>query len=196
MGTVPFLGVDAMIRWVAGRGAESIIRELTESLEAEFGRWEDFDKTARIASHSRDGVIELMPINDQTTYGFKYVNGHPSNPARGFQTVTAFGVLADVHNGYPVFVSEMTVLTALRTAATSALAVARQCSSLPVASSRWPSTTGPGSNPCERAFTRAASMSSTDTAHPTKPPCVMPCTPSGRGLDGSGWLGSGATTSR
>lgn len=122
MGTVPFLGVEAMIRWVAGRGAEPIIRELTVALEAEFLRWEAFDKTARVASHSRDGVIELMPISDRTTYGFKYVNGHPGNPARGFQTVTAFGVLADVHNGYPTFVSEMTLLTALRTAATSAVA--------------------------------------------------------------------------
>jgi ornithine cyclodeaminase len=66
-------------------------------------------------------VIELMPISDPDLYAFKYVNGHPFNPARGFQTVTAFGVLADVHNGYPVFLAEMTVLTALRTAATSAM---------------------------------------------------------------------------
>src|SRR5689334_4444223 len=107
MSMVPFLGVDAMITWVADRGAETVIRELTDALEAEFVRWESFDKTARVASHSHDGVIELMPISDTTDYGFKYVNGHPSNPARGFQTVTAFGVLADVHNGYPSFVAEM-----------------------------------------------------------------------------------------
>ncbi|MGW9557854.1 ornithine cyclodeaminase [Nocardiopsis sp. NPDC055551] len=50
-----------------------------------------------------------------------YVNGHPFNPARGFQTITAFGVLADVDNGYPTFLAEMTLLTALRTAATSAM---------------------------------------------------------------------------
>ena len=42
--------------------------------------------------------------------------------ARGFQTVTAFGVLAKVSNGYPVLFTEMTILTALRTAATSAMA--------------------------------------------------------------------------
>lgn len=63
-----------------------------------------------------------MPAADAERYAFKYVNGHPSNPARGFQTVTAFGALADIHNGYPVLISEMTLLTALRTAATSALA--------------------------------------------------------------------------
>jgi len=36
--------------------------------------------------------------------------------------VTAFGVLADVATGYPVLLSELTLTTALRTAATSALA--------------------------------------------------------------------------
>ncbi|NOR63597.1 MAG: ornithine cyclodeaminase, partial [Rhodobacteraceae bacterium] len=40
----------------------------------------------------------------------------------GLQTVTAFGVLADVATGYPILLSEMTLLTALRTAATSAMA--------------------------------------------------------------------------
>jgi len=50
------------------------------------------------------------------------VNGHPGNMRRGLQTVTAFGVLADVATGYPVLLSEMTILTALRTAATSAMA--------------------------------------------------------------------------
>lgn len=75
-----------------------------------------------MASHSPDGVIELMPASDGYQYGFKYVNGHPKNPERGFQTVTAFGVLADVLNGYPTLLAEMTILTALRTAATSAMA--------------------------------------------------------------------------
>ena len=55
-------------------------------------------------------------------YGFKYVNGHPKNTSEGLQTVTAFGLLADVQSGYPVLLSEMTLLTALRTAAMSALA--------------------------------------------------------------------------
>jgi ornithine cyclodeaminase len=36
--------------------------------------------------------------------------------------VTAFGVLSNVSDGYPVLLSEMTILTAFRTAATSALA--------------------------------------------------------------------------
>jgi ornithine cyclodeaminase len=67
-------------------------------------------------------VIELMPTSDGEVYGFKYVNGHPKNTREGRQTVTAFGVLADVGTGYPVLLTEMTILTALRTAATSAVA--------------------------------------------------------------------------
>ncbi|MDN5688804.1 MAG: ornithine cyclodeaminase [Brachybacterium sp.] len=111
-----------MARWIQRDGAEKILVQMTEYLEADFRRWERFDKTPRIASHTPLGVIELMPTSDGEIYSFKYVNGHPSNPARGFQTVTAFGVLADVDNGYPTFLAEMTLLTALRTAATSALA--------------------------------------------------------------------------
>lgn len=122
MSSVPFLDVAGTVQWIRARGAESIIAAMTDAIEADFRRWPDFDKTARVASHSLDGVIELMPTSDGHQYGFKYVNGHPSNPARGFQTVTAFGVLADVRSGYPTFVAEMTLLTALRTAATSAMA--------------------------------------------------------------------------
>ena len=117
-----FVDVRSMAAWVADTGPEHVIAGLVDELDRDFRRWESFDKSSRVASHTPFGVIELMPTSDHETYGFKYVNGHPSNPARGFQTVTAFGVLADVHNGYPTFLAEMTILTALRTAATSALA--------------------------------------------------------------------------
>jgi len=117
-----FVDVRSMAAWVADTGPEHVIAGLVDELDRDFRRWETFDKSPRVASHTPFGVIELMPTSDHETYGFKYVNGHPSNPARGYQTVTAFGVLADVHNGYPTFLAEMTILTALRTAATSALA--------------------------------------------------------------------------
>ncbi len=119
---VPFVSVDNMMKIVNTIGASKVIAEIAEYIEADFLRWDMFDKTPRVAAHSKEGVIELMPTSDGETYGFKYVNGHPANMARGFQTVNAFGVLARVDNGYPVLVSEMTILTALRTAATSAVA--------------------------------------------------------------------------
>jgi ornithine cyclodeaminase len=63
-----------------------------------------------------------MPVSDATEYSFKYVNGHPKNTQVGLPTVMAFGVLADVATGEPRLLSELTLTTALRTAATSALA--------------------------------------------------------------------------
>ncbi len=116
-----FVDVRNMVRWVVETGPERVIAGIAEYVEDDFRRWESFDKTPRVGSHTPWGVIELMPTSDGETYAFKYVNGHPSNPARGFQTVSAFGALSDVSNGYPVFLAEMTLLTALRTAATSAM---------------------------------------------------------------------------
>lgn len=118
---VPFVSVDHMLRLINQIGISNILKGLAEYVEADFKRWPDFDKTPRVASHSAEGVIELMPTSDGQTYGFKYVNGHPKNTREGLQTVTAFGLLADVYTGYPVLLSEMTLLTALRTAATSAM---------------------------------------------------------------------------
>ncbi len=119
---VPFVSVENMMRLVLHIGIEKMLVELAAEIEADFARWPLFDKTPRVASHSDIGVIELMPTSDGETYGFKYVNGHPSNMKKGLQTVTAFGLLADVATGYPLMLSEMTLLTALRTAATSAMA--------------------------------------------------------------------------
>ncbi len=119
---VPFVSVDNMMKLVMKIGIGEVITQLVAYIEEDFRRWELFDKTPRIGSHSADGVIELMPTSDGTLYGFKYVNGHPYNSRTGRQTVTAFGVLADTANGYPMLITEMTILTALRTAATSAMA--------------------------------------------------------------------------
>jgi len=118
---VPFVSVDNMMRLIHSIGIETMLVELAAYIEADFRRWPLFDKTPRVAAHSRDGVIELMPTSDGTQYGFKYVNGHPKNTRDGLQTVTAFGLLADVATGYPTLLTEMTILTALRTAATSAM---------------------------------------------------------------------------
>ncbi|MFT4699708.1 MAG: ornithine cyclodeaminase [Yoonia sp.] len=119
---VPFVSVANMMRLVHHVGLETFLTELAAEIEADFKRWPIFDKAPRVPSHSDVGVIELMPTSDGELYGFKYVNGHPKNMKEGLQTVTGFGLLADVNTGYPVLFSEMTVLTALRTAATSAMA--------------------------------------------------------------------------
>jgi ornithine cyclodeaminase len=122
LNVVPFVSVDDMMKLVLKVGIDRFLTELAAVIEEDFRRWPVFDKTPRVASHSEEGVIELMPTSDGTLYGFKYVNGHPKNTRDGRQTVTAFGVLSDVGNGYPMLLTEMTILTALRTAATSAVA--------------------------------------------------------------------------
>lgn len=119
------IDVPAVVRLVSEVGLEPLLVELAGYLEDDFARWPEFEKSARLASHSDDGVIELMPTADRALYAFKYVNGHPANTAKGLQTVTGFGVLADVATGYPLLIAEMNVTTALRTAATSALAARR-----------------------------------------------------------------------
>ena len=91
---VPFVSVENMMRLVNTLGPRRMMAEMVGYIEADFCRWPDFDKTPRVAAHSREGVIELMPTSDGETYGFKYVNGHPKNQAEGYQTVTAFGVLS------------------------------------------------------------------------------------------------------
>ena len=117
-----FLSPQDVATIVRRTGLKATLQGMATYLQQDFLRWNSFDKSPRLAAHSPDGVIELMPIADTKTFTFKYVNGHPKNTARGLPTVMAFGVLADVASGYPLLVSELTLTTALRTAATSALA--------------------------------------------------------------------------
>ncbi|MFC0679862.1 ornithine cyclodeaminase [Lysobacter korlensis] len=107
---------------VAAHGLPELHRRLVAYLEADFRRWNEFDKTARTAAHSPVGVIELMPVADASEYSFKFVNGHPGNTKHGLSTVMAFGALADVDTGLPTVLSELTITTAIRTAATSVMA--------------------------------------------------------------------------
>ena len=84
-----------------GAMPENVLTSMVRVLE-DLRRW----TPSRVASHTPYGVVELMPITDGELYAFKYVNGHPLNPARGLQTVTAFGALADMDNGYPIFFAD------------------------------------------------------------------------------------------
>lgn len=109
-------------RIVATLGLPRVLARMVEYIDADFRRWPEFEKCARLASHSEVGVIELMPVSDAREYGFKYVNGHPRNTRDGLPTVMAFGALADVATGMPTLLAELTLTTAIRTAATSVLA--------------------------------------------------------------------------
>lgn len=116
-----YLDVTDIAAIFRGEGAAAVFSRLADYIRDDYLRWEDFDKSSRVAKYSRLGVIELMPIADDTTYSFKCVNGHPRNIERGLPTVMGFGALADVDTGAVRLISELTLTTALRTAATSAL---------------------------------------------------------------------------
>ncbi len=117
-----YIDLQASARFLKQNGIGKTINTLVSYLEFDFSRFETFQKIARTAHHSSVGVCELMPIGDDETYTFKYVNGHPSNPKKNLLTVMAVGLLAEVQTGYPLLFTEMTLLTAVRTAATSVLA--------------------------------------------------------------------------
>ncbi len=119
---VRIITVDDVKNLIRKVTLETFFKRLIEKLEENFSRWNDFEKIPRVATYFDNGVIELMPLWGKDYYSMKFINGHPQNPKENKQTIVGLGILADIATGYPVLISEMTLLTALRTAATSALA--------------------------------------------------------------------------
>lgn len=120
---VHYLGVEGMQRLVARLGVDRLLQRLGQAIADDYRRWPAFlDPAPRQATHVPGGVLEVMPLCDGRHYAVKVVNGHPGNPVQGKLTVTAVGLLLDAGTGYPLLVADMTLATALRTAATSALA--------------------------------------------------------------------------
>jgi ornithine cyclodeaminase len=118
---VDYIGIESIQKIVRQRGAAAFI----EGLAGEIERLPALERFRQVGAprhpfarrRDRADADQRRP-----EYSFKYVNGHPKNTAEGLLTVTAFGVLADVDTGYPLLLSELTITTALRTAAMSALA--------------------------------------------------------------------------
>jgi len=115
------LDIPAIQSIISSIGLTEFYQRLIKQLENDFKNWNTFYKSPRHAIHYKHGVIELMPCSDDKLYSFKYVNGHPENTKKGNLSVVAMGMLADVRTGYPLMICEMTILTAIRTAAVAAL---------------------------------------------------------------------------
>lgn len=113
---------ENVVELIKIHGIKNYLGDLMNGLRSDFCRWEEFNKVPRPAMQVPNGVLELMPICDDAYYTFKYVNCHPKNPLSKLMTVVATGQLCSVETGYPLLFSEMTLLTALRTAATTAIA--------------------------------------------------------------------------
>ncbi len=116
------LEIEDIKQLISKIGYKKFFLELIKTMEEDYSNWEDFDKTPRVANHVDGGVIELMPVSNDKLYSFKYVNGHPKNPEQNKMTVMATGQLSLTSTGEPLMFTEMTLLTAFRTAANSAMA--------------------------------------------------------------------------
>lgn len=116
-----YIDLPTMAKYLKSVGPETVMERLIPYMEDDYRRWEDFQKMPRTAHHTDIGVLELMPIGDSELYSFKYVNGHPENPKHNYLTVMGIGLLAEVSTGFPLLLSELTLTTALRTAANSVM---------------------------------------------------------------------------
>jgi len=116
------LEIEDIKQLISKIGYKEFYLDLIKTMEEDYSNWEDFDKSPRVANHVDGGVIELMPVSNDKLYSFKYVNGHPKNPDQNKMTVMATGQLSITETGEPLMFTEMTLLTAFRTAANSALA--------------------------------------------------------------------------
>lgn len=119
--TTTLISPQDIAKIIHAQGIKATFEGMSDYLLADYLRWHEFDKTARVASYLDNGVLELMPIASKEQYSFKYVNCHPDNPKMGLSTVLAFGALMRNDSGQPEVISEFTITTALRTAAMSAL---------------------------------------------------------------------------
>ncbi len=59
-----FLDVPSMTRLVGTIGIPRFLHDLAQTIGDDYLRWDEFDKSPRLASHSPVGVIELMPVAD------------------------------------------------------------------------------------------------------------------------------------
>ncbi len=67
---VPFVSVDDIMELVRAIGPERMLHGLAETIQEGFRHWESLDEAARVAAHSDEGVIELIPTSDGRAHGF------------------------------------------------------------------------------------------------------------------------------
>ena len=102
--------------------AESI--DIVEGVLCEHGKKETANP-AKPAVHPRPGAfIHAMPgfLRRRRQVGLKWVSGFFSNPKRGLPSLSGLIVLNDPDTGFPTAVMDCAYITALRTAAVSAVA--------------------------------------------------------------------------
>jgi ornithine cyclodeaminase len=92
---------------------------LVQYMREDFLAWDSFHKTPRVSFKHPNGILELMPVYNQDFFANKYVCTHKDNHLRQRYVVMGQGLWVDAKTGTPLMIAEMTILTALRTAAVS-----------------------------------------------------------------------------
>ncbi|MFA5049846.1 MAG: ornithine cyclodeaminase [Candidatus Micrarchaeia archaeon] len=114
-----------LVGLVTSVGLDFFIEELIKRIETGFLEFAKGNITvpARHEFFFKKGTVESMPCADDRFFAVKLINTHPLN-SRNFNlpTIIGCGALIDGQNGFPVLLTESTLLTALRTAAASAVA--------------------------------------------------------------------------
>ncbi len=104
---------------------ENFMKKLLTELEIGFKTFAN-DKIKVPARHEfffKDGSVESMPAASKDYFGVKIVNTHPLNSQKyNIPSIIACGILVDGKNGFPLMITESTILTAIRTAIASAIA--------------------------------------------------------------------------
>jgi ornithine cyclodeaminase/alanine dehydrogenase len=98
--------------------------EAVEAVFAAHGRGEtQMPSKVYIELPEHDGDLRAMPSAMAGAVGVKWVNSHPSNPARhGLPSVMGLYILSDPATALPLLVLDATLLTAYRTGAAAAVA--------------------------------------------------------------------------
>jgi ornithine cyclodeaminase/alanine dehydrogenase-like protein (mu-crystallin family) len=106
-------------------GLDGFLNQILEALERGFKEF----ATKQITVPSRQefyfskGTMESMPASDRDYFSCKIVNTHLENPSKfGVPTIIASGLLVDGLTGFPMMITESTILTAMRTGIASAIA--------------------------------------------------------------------------
>jgi alanine dehydrogenase len=84
----------------------------------------------KVSVHPRpDAFITAMPahLGDERVCGMKWISGYPSNVPKGLPTISGMIILNDPETGLPLALLDGTYITALRTAAVSAVAAKHLC---------------------------------------------------------------------
>ncbi|MFM1892775.1 MAG: hypothetical protein RLZ44_1852 [Pseudomonadota bacterium] len=102
-------------------GIRPLLRQVTDTLAEDFGRCTHLPGPVPCLLPTPSGEIALRPWSDGHYFGFKYEAHQPAGVGAGRPNRRSLGVLGLVETGEPLLLADMTLLTALRTAATAAL---------------------------------------------------------------------------